>query len=74
LLFTNDIEHESGGVPMELLQRVDNHDVGTARLLAGLDVLSRSNPKRAPEVEAERPEILRKFLESFFADRSGSII
>ena len=59
---------------MELLQRVDSHDLSTAQLLADLDVLSRSNPKRVSEVETEQPAILRKFLEGFFADRSGSIV
>jgi hypothetical protein len=60
---------------MELQQRVDNHDVNTAQLLADLDRLCRSNPKRVPEVETERrQEIMRKFLVGFFADRSGSMV
>ena len=79
LLGTNDLEHSAVAMPnrgshMELQQRVDSHDNSTARLLADLDSLSWSNSKRVSEVETERPEILRKFLERFFADRSGSIV
>jgi hypothetical protein len=73
LLRTNDIEYESE-TAMELQQRFGSYDVSTARLLADLDVLSRSNAKTVSEAEIERPEKLRKFLEGFFADRSGSII
>ena len=72
-LRSNDIEYKSE-TAMELQQRSGSHDVSTPRLLADLDVLSRSNAKTVSEAEIERPEKLRKFLEGFFADRSGSII
>lgn len=73
LLRSNDFECELE-TAMEPQQRFGSHDVSTARLLADLDALSRSNAKAVSEAEIERPEKLRKFLEGFFADRSGSII
>jgi hypothetical protein len=59
---------------MEIRQRAENYDTNTVRLLSEMERLSRSNRNSASEIESQRPEILRKFLEGFVADRGGSIV
>jgi hypothetical protein len=59
---------------MELGQRAENHETSTARLLSEMERLSRSNRNRVSEIESQRPEILRKFLEGFVSNRGGSIV
>ena len=60
---------------MELHQhRDESHATGVARLLNEMGNLSRLHQDKPRDAENQVPEQMRKFLESYFADRSGSIV
>lgn len=60
---------------MELQQRRDeSHATSVARLRNEMGNLSRSDQDKPRDGENQAPEQMRKFLESYFADRSGSIV
>lgn len=60
---------------MELYQhRDESHASGVARLLNEMGNLSRPHQDKRSDIADEVPEQMRKFLESYFTDRSGSIV